>query len=456
MKVAIVGGGMMGVTLGYFLSKEGVEVEIFEASPALGGLAGQIRLPDGTMVDRFPQAILSSDMHVRDLCDELGIADWFRFREARTGFYRSGKIHSLDHALDLVRFAPLSPIERARLAWSILQAHRVRDWVPLESVGVREWLTRLGGEGVYQKLWGPLLAAKFDGSLEQTPATYIRSRLARMESTLKGPAQKELVGHLIGGHMKLIEGMVESIQKSGGVIYLKTPVREIMINGGEAWGVRVGAAALAYDAVIATPPVPLIRRLIADAAPAYSEFLAKTEYLGIVSVLMVLDRPLSGYRTLNVIEEALPLTELIETTTTIDPHFVGDHHLVYMPRYTAPGSRWQETPDEEIRRIWLETLERMFPDFDRVWIRYCLIRRERYVEPLHRMNGLSLIPPVTAPIEGLYLATTAQIYPALTNAESVTAHARAVSKTVLESKSKFGPARIPKSLEEMLSEHAAA
>jgi protoporphyrinogen oxidase len=456
MKVAIVGGGVMGITLGYYLSRAGVEVEIFEASPTLGGLAGQIRLPDGTMVDRFYHAILSSDTHVRNLCDELGIADWFRFHETRTGFYRRGRIYSMDHALDFLRFALLSPIERARLAWTVVQAQRVGDWSGLEAVGVREWLTRLGGAGVFEKLWRPMLAAKFDGSFEQTPATYMWSRLVRMKSARKGPAQKELVGHLIGGHVKLIEAMVEHIHKAGGVIHLKTPVREIMINGSRAWGLRVGAAALAYDAVIATPPVPLIRRLIADAAPAYSEFLAKTEYLGVIAVLLVLDRPLSGYWRLNVIEDGFPLTGVIETTTYIDPHFVGDHHLVYLPKYTAPGSRWQKTPDEEIRRIWLQTLEGLFPDFDRGWIRYCLIHRERYVEPLHPMNGLGLIPSVTTPLGRLYLATTAQIYPALTNAESVMAHARVVAETVLESRSKFESVLVPKPIEEMLSEHAAA
>jgi protoporphyrinogen oxidase len=456
MRVAIVGGGVMGVTLGYFLSKEGVEVEIFEASPGLGGLAGQIRLPDGTMVDRFYHAILSSDMHVRELCDELGIADWFRFHETRTGFYRRGKIHSMDHALDFLRFAPLSLIERAQLAWTVVQAQRVRDWSLLESVGVAEWLTLLGGEGVYEKLWRPMLAAKFDGSFDQTPATYMWSRLVRMKSARKGAAQKELVGHLIGGHIKLIEAMEEQIERAGGVIHLNTPVREIMIAGGRAWGLRLGEEVLSFDAVIATLPVPHVRSLIADAAPAYSEFLSKTAYLGVIAVLLVLDRPLSGYWTLNIIEDGSPLTGVIETTTYIDPHFVGGHHLVYMPKYTAPESRWQTTSDDEVRRVWLEALEGMFPDFDRGWIQYCLIHRERCVEPLHPKNGLSLIPSVTTPIEDLYLATTAQIYPALTNAESVTAHARSVADTVLQSRAKFGPVRIPKSVEEMISEHAAA
>ncbi|MEZ4638893.1 MAG: FAD-dependent oxidoreductase [Caldilineaceae bacterium] len=58
MKTAIVGGGIMGISLAYFLTKQGVEVEIFEASPTLGGLAGPIHLDDGVDVDRYYHAIL--------------------------------------------------------------------------------------------------------------------------------------------------------------------------------------------------------------------------------------------------------------------------------------------------------------------------------------------------------------------------------------------------------------
>ena len=38
--------------------------------------------------------------------------------------------------------------------------------------------------------------------------------------------------------------------------------------------------------------------------------------------------------------------------------------------------------DDEIRKIWLENLQLMFPAFDEKKIRYFLIHRERFVEPL--------------------------------------------------------------------------
>jgi hypothetical protein len=52
------------------------------------------------------------------------------------------------------------------------------------------------------------------------------------------------------------------------------------------------------------------------------------------------------------------------------------------------------------------------------------------VEPLHGLNETHLIPSIETPVKDLYLATTAQIYPALTNGESVTRHARAAAEAV--------------------------
>ena len=76
MRVGIVGGGIMGTSLGWYLNRQGVAVDIYEAAPELAGLAGPLQLDDGTLIDRYYHAILSSDRHLRGLCEELGIAEW--------------------------------------------------------------------------------------------------------------------------------------------------------------------------------------------------------------------------------------------------------------------------------------------------------------------------------------------------------------------------------------------
>jgi len=431
-RIGIVGGGIMGVTLGYALTRQGAAVDIFEASPTLGGLAGPYALPDGVKVDRFYHAILSSDSYLASLCEDLGISDQLRFHETRMGFYYGGRVHPMNGIVDFLRFPPLGWVDRFRLGLTILAAQRIRDWQDLEHVSVEEWLLRWSGRNTFENIWRPMLKAKFDGGFDQIPATWIWSRLVRMKSTRKGAAQKEQAGHLIGGYATLLRSMAEAIQAAGGTIRVGTPVQEIVVENGRATGLRVENDVASYAAVICTLQAPLLSRLIPGADASYRSRLHSQEYLGVLCPLMVLTRPLTGYWTLNITDDSVPFTGVIETTAYIDPAYVGGHHLVYLPKYTQPGSDWQTKTDAEVQEIWLDNLCRMFPDFDRGTVRYFLVHRERYVEPLHRIGEADAIPAVATPVESLYLATTAQIYPALTNGESVGRHAEKVALQVMQ------------------------
>ena len=432
-KIGIIGGGIMGISLGYYLAKQGVAVTIYEASPVLGGLAGPLVLEDGTEVDRFYHAILSSDRHLRELCEELGIVDQFRFKETKTSFYYKNALHPMNNMIDFLKFPPLGWIDRFRLGLTVLAAQFTKDWRNLESVSVQDWLLKWGGKVTFQNIWRPMLKAKFDAGFDNVPATWIWSRLVRMKSTREGANQKEMAGHLIGGYITLIKALTEKIRAYGGEVLLKTPVKEIVIENGKAVGIRmVNDEVVKYDKVICTMQTPVFQRLIPAADQKYHEFLAKSDYLGIIAPLLVLTKPLTGNWTVNITDDRFPFTGVIETTAYIDPKYVGGYHLVYLPKYTAPGSEWQKKTDDEIRQIWLENLKTMFPDFDPSSIKYFLIHRERYVEPLHGLNETDLVPEVKTPIGNLFLATTSQIYPALTNGESVSRHARDAAEIVLK------------------------
>jgi hypothetical protein len=91
----------------------------------------------------------------------------------------------------------------------------------------------------------------------------------------------------------------------------------------------------------------------------------------------------------------------------------------------------QNLTDVEIKELWLKHLELMFPRFERHWIRYYIVQRARYVEPLHPLNGYLFLPPIHAPIENLYLVSNAQIYPTLTNGESISRKAREIARLIM-------------------------
>jgi protoporphyrinogen oxidase len=430
MQVGIVGGGILGITLGYFLTCHGVKVTIFEASDTLGGLAGPIRM-DGYNIDRFYHAILTTDGHLQKLFAELGIQNQYRFREAKTAFYHQGQLYPMTSLKEFLTFPPLSLVDRFRLGLTIVNARLVRDMNTVENINVEKWLTRVSGRRTYETIWKPLLRAKFDGTFENTPATYIWARLNRVSSTRTGTNQREMAGHLIGGYITLLEAMADKIRAAGGEIRLKSPVNEIAVRDNQLAGLRTPDGELSFDKVVATVQTPLFVRLTPGLDDDYRSYLNATRYMGIVCPLLVLDQALTGYWTLNITDESIPFTGVIETTSYIDPKYVGGHHLVYLPKYTQPDSPWFKMSDDEVRQVWLQNLEKMFPQFRRESIKHFLIHRERLVEPIHPLNGLHLIPSIQTPVNDLYLANAAQIYPELTNGESVTRHARQASEMLL-------------------------
>ena len=430
MKIGIIGGGILGISLGYFLTQRGVIVDIYEASPEIGGLAGRVTLDDGATVDRFYHAILSSDSLLLQLCEELGITEYLHFKETRMGFYHQGAIHPMNNMIDFLRFPPLGWLDRFRLGLTVLYAQFIRDWHSLESINVEQWLLQLSGENTYRNIWRPMLKAKFDGGFEQTPATYIWSRLVRMKSTRSGVNQKEEAGYIQGGYPTLLTAMIGRIKSAGGTLYLNQPVNEIASDNQTITGLKIQDEFRPYDAVISTVQLPVFCRLIPEASSTYLESLQKIEYLGVVCLLLAMEKPLSGYWTLNITDDRFPFTGVIETTAYIDPKDVGGYHLVYLPKYTQPNSNWQTMPDEEIIARWLADLEAMLPSFSRDQVRFARVYREKYVEPIHGLSQSDLIPTVETPITNLYLATTTQIYPDLTNGESICKYARQVVQTI--------------------------
>lgn len=432
MKIGIIGGGILGISLGYFLSQKGNIVHIYEASSEIGGLAGQFRLDDGTQVDRFYHTILSSDRNLRQLCEELSLSERLSFKTTKMGFYHQGAVHPMNNMIDFMRFPPLGWIDRFRLGLTVLYAQFVRDWRSLESINVERWLIQLSGKNTFQNIWRPMLKAKFDGGFNQIPATYIWARLVRMKSTRSGANQKEEAGYLQGGYLLLLNAMIEQIRKNNGNLYINQPVHEIVVNNQKTNGIRIGDNYVPYDIVVATVQLPIFRRLIPGADENYLESLDKVEYLGVVSLFLAMESPLSDYWTINITDDRFPFTGIIETTAYIDPKDVGGHHLIYLPKYTQPGSQWQKMSDDEIREIWLTNLEEMFPNFNRNQIRFAKVHREKFVEPLHGINQAELIPQVRTPIKNLYLATTAQIYPELTNGESVSRYAKQIAQIITE------------------------
>ena len=429
--VAIIGGGIMGVTLAYRISQHGFEVTIYERSQDIGGLASYIPY-DGVRIDRFYHTILSSDMSMQTLIEESGVKNRLHFTATKQGFYDNGKIYPFSTPVDLMRYPPLTVFQRIRLGLQIIYAQFENDWQKIDLIPVERWLVKVSGRSVYEKVWKPLLRAKFDTTSDHVPATYIWSRLKRMMGTRQGVTSKEMMSYLENGYYTLIEALVARCNDFGVTIHLNTAIQEIAMEDGRAVGIHVeGGQFVKHDVIISTLPSPLLEGLIPDAPQAFRDQLMQQEYLGVLCPLFILKKSLIPYYVLNITDETIPFTAVVETTNLIDPAHVKGHHLIYLPKYLAPGNEMATWLDEKVKTEWLFYVKKMFPDFKETWITDVIVQRARYVEPIRPIGTLHQIPAIKTPIPGMYMGNTVMIYPALGNGESVTSFVNKIVAQIL-------------------------
>ena len=410
--VGIVGGGILGMTAALRLAQSGVRVALYERSEDLGGLVGTFPLGD-RRVDRFYHVILPTDDRVIGLAEELGLGDRFRFRPTKVGFYGGGRLFSMTTPKEFLTFPILRARDRVRLAAFVARCQLKKDYADLDDKPLVEWLRRLCGRRVVERLWEPLLDSKFDGVYDDLPATYIWARSRRM-STTRDKGGHEVMGWLEGGYQTLIDAMEREIRRLGGEVHAGTAVQRIA-GTEEATGLVVDDRFRPFDHVLCTLAPPQARRLL----PARIAVRAHDHcrYLGVICLVLRTRRSISPYYHLNITDRSVPLTTVVETTHVVDPDAVGGS-LVYVSKYVDPGHPDQDKPAEEVAEKYLALARRMFPDLADEDILDSSLQRARITEPVHLLGGEKRLPDMF-PAPGLSLASTAHVYPEIVSGQAV-------------------------------------
>jgi len=406
---AIIGGGMLGMTLAHRLAQRQQRVTLCEAAPQLGGLASAWSLGD-VVWDRHYHVTLMSDTHLRALLDEIGLEHEIRWVETKTAFYSGNRLYSLSNTLEFLRFPPLNLWERLRLGCTIFLASKIRNWRRLEKIPVAQWLQRWSGRGAFEKIWLPLLRAKLGEAYRKTSAAFIWAHTQRMYKARHSGQKKEMFGYVPGGYARILDRLTEVLEQEGVELRCDAAVEQVTRSPEERLKVRFldGRQEL-FDQVVFTTPAPIVARACPQLSDAERQSFNGVEYLGIVCSSLLLKKPLSPYYVTNITDSWVPLTAVIEMTTIVDPAELGGHSLVYLPKYLMSDDPGFAEPDEAIRERCLATLERMYPHFSRDDVLAFRISRARYVMALPTLRYSERLPPMKTSIPGVYAVNSAHI-----------------------------------------------
>lgn len=428
-RFAVVGGGMLGMTLALRLLQAGHEAVVFEAAERCGGLAAPWQLGDITW-DRHYHVISLSDLALRGVIEEIGLRDHLQWNTTRTGFFVDGRLHSLSHVRDFLRFPPLSVIEKARLAATILKASRISDWRALEEITAIEWLTKHSGRNTVEKLWLPLLRAKLGTNAQHASAAFIWAVIVRMYAARRTGAKRELFGYVRGGYDRILYAFEDLLVRKGANIRTSHRVSGIEMRG-NALTVTSEAGEERFDSVVVTLAAPLVPRICPSLSARERELCSGVQYQGIVCASLLADAPLSPYYITNITDSWVPFTAVIEMDALVGADAFGGRALMYFPRYLPSGDPSFARSDQEYEAEFLAALERMHPRFTRRSVRAFRISRVSFVMPVPTLHYSSRLPPVRTSIPGLYLANSAHIVNGTLNVNETITLANRVAGTLI-------------------------
>ena len=410
-RIAIVGGGIAGLTAALRLAQAGLDVTLWERAPKFGGQAGAFEV-EGGKLEYFYHHLFQSDTQITELINELGIGDRLAWLPSNVGYFADGTIYPLNGAKDLLTLPILPFHDRIRVGLVTAYLQRVKNWKPYEKVTAKEWLTRAMGERAYSRTFGAQLDAKFGRYADQIAMVWFWGKIWLRTTSRRSPLEGEKLGYPIGSFDVVIDAIVEGARNAGAILVSGSGPSELKRSDDGTWTVKIdGQEERTFDVVIGSVPSPIFAKLVPQLPDDYRKTLLSLDYEAAVVVLLEMDQALSDIYWMNIADPSMPFTAIIEHTNFVAPGNYNGKHYVYLSKYLEPDNPYFTMPENEVIESYLPHLRKVNKDFDKSWINNFWVFRERAAQPIITLNYSERLPDHRTPLSGLYLANTSQIYP---------------------------------------------
>src|SRR5215467_11639705 len=287
--VMVIGGGLAGLAAGVALADAGCRVRLFEQRPFLGGRATSYVLPNGEHVDNCQHVTLGCCTNLEDFYRRVGSAGKIRFfdrlffldPQRRTGVMQRGMLPAPGHMTgSFLSFAPLSLADKisiARALAAILFAGgKPKDASGAEPMSMLAWLQKhQQTPRAIDRFWRVVLVSALNEELDRTDAHFGIDVF-----------WKAFLKNSTGYHMgvpsvplaELYDGCRAAIEKKGGEVILRSPVRRLCVNNGVLAAVQFdGGREESADAFILAVPQDKLIELLPNGIRAANPSLAQLE-----------------------------------------------------------------------------------------------------------------------------------------------------------------------------------
>jgi len=196
MKIAIIGGGISGLTLAWYLQKSGVAYDLFEADAQPGGNLRTWPTPEGYLLETGPNSLqLSSEL--QDLLADLGLSDQIQDAAAVSQLryvLRDGRYQALPGSPPALLTSGFFSL---KTKWQLLKEFRLPAALINENETVAQFFRRRFGPEIVDYAVNPFMAGIYAGDPE---------KLLINKTFRQLPALEQAHGSVLRGLMKTGKG----------------------------------------------------------------------------------------------------------------------------------------------------------------------------------------------------------------------------------------------------------
>lgn len=315
-QVAIIGGGIAGLSAAYYLEharRNGADLEwtLLEKSNRFGGVI-QTEHRDGYVLEAGPDSFLTAKPEAVQLCHDLGVTDQLiasNDAQRKTYIVVKDRLVAMPDGLEFMVPTRIWPIVRTSLfslATKMRMLRETKMWTPSQALqqdeSVASFVRRHFGQEMVDRVAEPLLAGVYGGDAEQLSVNAVLPRFVEMErehgslarATLAARKQKAQSGapaqplftSLKAGMQQMVDALLAALPSNS---LLAGQDSVSLERRGDAWHVATQQGSGEFDEIILAVPAPAAAALLATLQPALAAMLQAIQYTSSAAVAVAFD-----------------------------------------------------------------------------------------------------------------------------------------------------------------------
>lgn len=403
-KIAVIGAGVTGLTLAYRFLRNGYDVTLYEASKEVGGQLYAFPV-QGVPTEIYYHHTFMSDTNFIELCKELEIQNKLEWLDSSMAYYTQDVQYAFGTPFDLLKFKPLSFINKFKFVLSILRLQRIQEIDYVEQYSAKEWFVKNGYQKVWEIIWEPLFKLKFAELSDTISLVWLWDKLIKRGKSRGG--SKEKLCYMKGSFFELAKALKDQIVNFNGKILLDTRVNAVLKND-DGFEVFCDDDISNYDIVISTLSTQN-HQLLSDFSKEYKNYLEKYKYQSAICALLVLDNTFSKYYWTNIGDYSISFGGVIEHTNFVGQDRYRGKSIVYLSKYLSHKDDFYSFSNEQILEEFYKGLSKINKNFDRGSIIESYIFKQDDAQPIVPKGYQS--PKIETDTDNFYWLSTHHVYP---------------------------------------------